>query len=146
MKKISVIFGLLSISVLLLNAQPYDNSVGLRAGYSSGLAFRHFINRDFAIEAQALYNPFGFQLSALFETQFSPYPKERLQYYFGIGPHTGNWDNEFSLGAAVIAGGEFIFREAPVILGLEWKPMINIYKQFDFVIPDFALTFKVVLN
>ena len=143
---------ILSTCILLflttnMHAQsPYSNAVGVRAGYSSGLSFKHFVSSDFALDAMAVYNQHGFQVSLLYAYQFSPYGKERLQYYAGLGPHAGNWSDEFAIGAAALAGAEFIFRKAPLILGMEWKPMINIFKQFDYGLPDFAVTFKVILN
>ena len=129
-----------------LIAQAYENAVGVKAGYSSGVVFKHFTDRDFALEGQALYNPLGFQVTVLYEYQFTPHPKERLHYYFGGGIHSGNWENEFALGVAALAGSEYVFRKAPLVLGLEWKPMFNIYKVSDFAIPDIALTVKVTLN
>lgn len=129
-----------------LAAQPYENAAGIKAGYSTGIVFKHFANRDFALEAQALYNTHGFQITALYEYQFTPHPKERLQYFVGAGALGGNWDDEFSAGVAAILGTEFIFRKAPLILGLEWKPMLSIYKPLDIAIPDIGLTAKVILN
>lgn len=153
MKKLKFIIILLALSGGISIAQPYENAVGVRAGYSSGLLIKHFIDNDFALEGQALYNKFGFQFSALYEYQFTPYSKERLQFVFGLGPYIGNWTEDteqgapvFALGAAIMAGGEYIFRKAPVIIGLEWKPMMNVYKQFNYIIPDVGLTFKVILN
>lgn len=129
-----------------MNAQPYKNAVGVRAGYSSGLTFRHAIDREFMAEGMALYNRDGFQFTALYGYQFSPYARERLYYYAGAGLHAGNWQEEFALGAAILVGSEFAFRKAPVIIGIEWKPMINFYRVLDFGIPDLALTLKVSLN
>lgn len=130
----------------ILFAQPYKNAVGARAGYSSGITFRHFVDREILVAGLALYNQHGFQFTALYEYQFSPYAKKRLYYYGGAGLHAGNWDEEFALGAAVAVGSEFVFRKAPVIIGLEWKPMINFYRIFDFAIPDLAVTFRVSLD
>lgn len=129
-----------------LNAQPYRTAVGVRAGYSSGLTFRHFVDREFMAEGMVLYNRHGFQFTGLYGYQFSPYAKERLYYYGGAGLHAGNWEEEFALGAAIAVGSEFAFRKAPVIIGLEWKPMINVYRVFGFSIPDFALTLQVSLH
>jgi len=126
--------------------EPYRHAAGIRAGYSSGLTYKLFIDRNINIDVQALYNKFGFQLTAMYEYQFSPYGKQRLQYYAGIGPHGGNWDSEPALGAAVVVGLEFVFRKAPVVLGVEWKPAINLYKAFGYAIPDFGVTAKVVLK
>lgn len=145
----------------MLFAQPYKNAVGVRAGYSSGITFRHSIDRKLLVEGLALYNRHGFQFTALYGYQFSPYPKERLYYYGSAGLHVGNWQEElapgagsnavdwqeeFALGAAIAVGSEFAFRDAPVIIGLEWKPMINIFRFFDFGIPDIAVTLRVSLN
>lgn len=132
--------------MLNLEAQPYKNAVGVRAGYSSGLTFRHFHDFDFMLEGQALYNPRGFQFTALYGYQFTPYAKKRLHYYAAAGAHAGNWEQEFALGAALMVGSEYVFRKAPVIIGLEWKPMVNIYKVFGLAIPDVAMTLRVSLN
>ncbi len=143
---------IISISILLLmitvgsQAQPYRNAVGVKAGFSSGVVFKHFTDKRIALEGQALYNPFGFQFTALYEYQFTPYAKERLYYYAGGGLHSGNWSDEFAVGAALLIGSEFAFRKAPLIIGLEWKPMINFFRIFDYGPADLALTVKVDLN
>lgn len=129
-----------------LSAQPYERAVGIKAGYSSGIVYKLFLDNSIALEGQALYNNHGFQFTALYEYHFMPYAKRRLYYYAGFGPHGGEWDEEFALGAAICLGSEFVFRQAPLTLGLEWKPMINLYKSFDYAIPDLAVTVKVVLN
>jgi len=129
-----------------LLAQPYNNAVGVRAGYSSGIMFRHFAGRESFLEGLALYNMHGFQFTALYGYEFSPYAKKRLYYYGGAGLHAGNWQEEFALGAAVSVGSEFAFRKAPVVLGLEWKPMINFFRVFDAGIPDLAVTLRVSLD
>lgn len=141
---------LYSIIVIMIGvgtqAQPYRNAVGIKAGFSSGVVFKHFTDKRIALEGQALYNPFGFQFTALYEYQFTPYAKERLYYYAGGGIHSGNWSEEFSLGAALLVGSEFAFRKAPLTIGLEWKPMVNFFRVFDYGPADLALTVKVDLN
>ena len=129
-----------------LSAQPYEHAVGIKAGYSSGVVYKLFLDKGAALEGQALYNKHGFQFTALYEYHFTPYAKRRLYYYAGFGPYGGEWDEEFALGAAVCIGSEFVFRKAPLTMGLEWKPMINLYRIFDYAIPDIAMTVKVVLN
>ena len=134
------------------NAQPYDISFGVRARFSSGLNLKYFFDREYAVDVHTLYNNRGFQVSAFYEYQFTPYDRKQLHYYLGIGPHFGNWDAttvgtaDLALGAAGLAGAEFIFRKAPVIIALEWKPMINFYKDFDFVIPDFGVSIEVFIK
>lgn len=129
-----------------LSAQPYEHAVGIKAGYSSGIVYKFFPDRGGAVEGQALYNKHGFQFTALYGHHFTPYAKRRLYYYAGFGPYAGDWNEAFALGAAICIGSEFVFRQAPLSLGLEWKPMINLYKSFGYAIPDIAMTVKVVLN
>ncbi len=129
-----------------LSAQPYNNAVGVRAGFSTGLIYRHFLDDEQAIEALAMYNKFGFQATGLYEFQFNPYPKQRLQYMTGAGIFSGNWDSEFSAGATLMAGAEYIFRDVPLSIGLDWKPMMNFYRNFGYTLLDFGLTVRVVLN
>lgn len=127
-------------------AQPYRSAVGIRGGYSSGFTFKYFVERDFALDVQAVYNEHGFQFHGLYDYQFSPYNRERLYYYAGAGAYGGNWQDELALGLAAAAGAEFAFWSAPVSIGLEWRPNLNLYKVFDYALFDFALHFRVMLN
>lgn len=145
--KISCIFIVVFILVSgSMQAQPYHNGAGIKAGYSSGLIFKHFISKHRAIEFQGLYNNHGFQFTGIYAFQFSPHPKDRLQYYTGAGIFGGNWEEEFSLGIALAGGAEYIFRDAPLSLGVEWKPMANLYRNPALAIPDIAITVSVKLN
>ena len=57
---------LMSATSMLLSAQPYEHSVGVRAGYSSGIVYKAFFrHRPTAIEGGLLYNRHGFSLNAL---------------------------------------------------------------------------------
>lgn len=134
------------ITTGFLIAQPYEHAVGIKAGYSSGVVYKLFLDKNGVLDGQALYNSHGFQLSALYGYQFTPYAKKRLFYFAGLGPYGGNWDEEFALGVALNLGAEFVLRKAPLVMGLEWKPMFNLYKVSDYAIPDIALSVKVVLN
>ncbi len=131
---------------VVLQAQAYKNAAGIRAGYSSGLSYR-YLNDDHQVwEGQALFNPEGFQFTALFNYQFTPHDKKRVYYYAGAGLLGGNWDGEACAGVAVSMGAEYVFREVPLTIGLEWKPMVKLYNGFDYVIPDVGLTVRFVIN
>ena len=124
------IFLFLLLSSVVASAQPYENAVGIRAGYSSGLNYKHITNDDLVIEAKGLYNRHGFQFTGLLAYQFSPYDKKRLFYYAGGGIFGGNWEEEAAVGAALVIGSEYVFRDVPLAIGLEWKPMLNIFKTY----------------
>ena len=136
-----------------LQAQPYENAAGIRAGYSSGLNFKHITDDNLVIEGDGLYNRHGFQFTGVLAYQFSPYDKKRLYYYVGGGVFGGNWiedvfvgAKEASVGAALVVGSEYVFREIPLTIGLEWKPMVSIFKTFHYAIPDIGLTVRFVIN
>jgi len=146
MQKRLILIASTILFIASLHAQPYNNAVGIRAGYSSGLNFRH-LNDDHQVwEGQFLFNPVGFQFSALFEYQFTPHDKKRVYYYTGAGLFGGNWEEEDCAGIAVSFGAEYVFREVPLTIGLEWKPMVKLYNGFDYVIPDVGMTVRFVIN
>jgi len=125
---------------------PYKQAVGARAGYSSGINYKRFVPYGAVTDFYALYHPDGFQVSGFFSYQFSPHFKNRLQYYAGAGAFGGNWENELSAGPSILLGAEFIFREVPLALGLQWKPMLNAWKVFDYAWYDFGLSILVTLD
>ncbi|MCK4990487.1 MAG: hypothetical protein KAS29_08380, partial [Bacteroidales bacterium] len=89
-----------------LQAQPYMHSAGIRAGYSSGISYKGFrLHRMSAFEVDFLYNKHGLNLGALYEYHLEPFKKStRTFIYLGGGAFGGQWDEEFSLGVAAVAG------------------------------------------
>jgi len=130
----------------VLHAQAYKNGAGIRAGFSSGLNYRHLTDRNMVYEGQALFNRTGFQFTALAAYQFTPHDKKRVYYYAGAGPYYGNWDGETAVGAALSIGAEYVYRQVPLTMGVEWKPMVNIYTATNYFIPDFGVTVRLVIN
>ena len=130
----------------VLYGQPYDLGIGIRAGYSNGLSLKYFTDHDRCAELLTAYNRHGFQATLQYQYEFSPYAKERLYYYAGGGIHLGNWENEPAAGVAVSVGAEFVFREVPLAMGVEWKPMLNAIRVFDHALADFGLTVRFLIQ
>ena len=141
----TVIFAL---SILLfssaekVNGQAYIHSGGVRAGFSSGITYKGFFDRDAAIGIDALYNRNGLNLSLLYEYHIAPFRNDRYLFYFGGGPFAGQWGEEFSLGVAGVAGFEYIVRDIPLIFSVDWKPLFNIIMQTDYEIVDFGISIR----
>ncbi len=126
-----------------LSAQAYMHAVGIRAGYSSGLSYKGFrLHRMAAIEADMLYNRHGFSLSALYEQHLEPFKSKQLFLYAGGGAFGGNWEEEFSLGLAAVAGIEYSIRDVPITFSLDWRPMLNLYALFEPDFLDFGLSVR----
>lgn len=140
-----VLILLLLVSVLTeVDAQPYMHSAGIRAGLSSGISYKGFrLHRMSAVELDLLYNRHGFNLSALYEYQMEPTKKNTRAFtYVGGGAFGGNWNDQFSLGVEVIAGVEYTLRDLPLNFSLDWKPMLNLYADFEPEWLDFGLSIR----
>ena len=126
-----------------LVAQPYEHAGGVRAGYSSGLTYKgFFLHRMTAVEIDGLYNQHGLNLSAMYLMHLEPFRKSRWLFYFGGGLFGGNWEQELSLGICAIGGIEYILRDLPLNFGLDWKPMLNVYRTFAYDFLDFGVTIR----
>ena len=129
-----------------VHSQPYELGIGIRAGYTNGINVNYFFERDRALGLLAAYNAHGFQSTFQYIYEFTPYDKKRLYYYFGGGFHLGNWDNAFAGGVAAMAGAEFVMREVPLVIGAEWKPMLNIGGVFGYELVDFGIIVRYVFD
>lgn len=134
---------LISHSSYTLHAQPYEHSIGVRAGYSSGIVYKGFFrHRITAIEAGLLYNQHGFNLTALGEIHPELFRNKRILVYVGGGGFGGEWDDDFSIGIAGVAGIEYVLRDLPLSFSADWKPMLNLYKDFEPDLMDFGVSIR----
>lgn len=139
------ITGLLAIVLVstALSGQAYEHSLGVRAGYSSGITYKGFLrHRMAAIEGEVLYNRHGFNLSALYEHHLEPFRNKQWMLYAGGGAFGGDWGGEFSVGVAGIAGVEFMVRDLPLNFSLDWKPMVNLFRLFEADLLDFGVSIR----
>lgn len=133
----------LNIFITDLYAQPYEHSGGIRAGYSSGLSYKGFFRYQMAaIEADILYNRHGFNLTGIYAYHMEPFRNDRWIVFVGGGAFGGEWDGEFSLGLTVAGGIEYVIRDLPLNISLDWKPMLNLYKVTEADFLDFGLSIR----
>ncbi len=146
-----------------LSAQGFTQAVGIRAGWiSPGIEYRYYKSDIQSFKALLSVRERGLQLHAL--TEFYKYDlfpfSYQLLFFYGAGIHFGfeSWDvpvyennqrlnnvrSSVLAGVDGLLGLEYIFYEAPVSVGLEIKPFIDVFGQdgFKIVIPDFAFTVK----
>ena len=157
---IAVVFILIISNV---NAQGYNQAVGIRAGWlSPGFEFRYYISDLHSLKALLAIRDRGVHLHAL--TEFYKYDlfsfSYQLVFFYGAGLHAGfeSWDetviepnriysetkSSFVTGLDGLIGLEYLFYEAPVKVGLEAKPFFDVFGRhgFDVRLLDFALTVK----
>ncbi len=140
--------------VLLSNAQEYKNGIGVRLGSGSGFTFKHFMNSRSAIEGMLTTRWHGFEMTALYEKQADAFDTKGLQWFYGFGAHLGFYNGRYvewgepgsttnALGIDGILGLEYTFADAPVNLGFDIKPAMNIIGYNGFY-ADYALSVRFI--
>jgi hypothetical protein len=141
MRKIVLTFILAFSIVILTIAQEYNTGVGLRAGVSSGLTIKHFINGKSALEGLLATRGKGLDITGLYEMHNQAFEVEHLNWYYGFGAHIGFYDGVkwgdvgttyAVIGIDGILGIEYSFSEAPINIGIDLKPTMNLIGYYDF--------------
>jgi hypothetical protein len=151
-KKIIFTAALFLLAITLKStAQPYKTGIGIRlGGISSGITVKHFIGSNSAIEGIASFGRHSFLITGLYE-KHQAFPKaEGLSWFYGFGAHVGFFNNDYgyhyfyykshgdkihidefydnrvSFGGDLIIGIEYKFKDAPVDIGLDIKPFVDL--------------------
>lgn len=133
MKKLLVIVSLAFVIVFSAGAQPYKTSVGLRMGFESGLSLKHFVSDRTAVEGLFSTRWNNIAVTGLYEVHNEAFEIEGLMWYYGGGAHAGfgnPYTRSFIAGVDGIVGLEYVFRDFPVDLAVDWKPSFDIVGRF----------------
>jgi len=137
MKKIVLIVILISALGIMANAQDYKTGVGLRVGPATGFTVKHFLTDKSALEGLLTTQWHGWGFTGLYEVHNLAFDTEYLRWFYGGGAHLGfyngdhvEWGTPGStygvLGIDGIIGIEYTFEDAPINLGLDLKPALNL--------------------
>src|SRR5690606_12072284 len=128
-----------------IKAQDYTAGVGLRfGGYENGITGKYFINESTAYEGILGFRTGVVVLTGLYEKHAPAFDVPDLKWYFGVGAHiggingeryrryTGNDDKVYRsgllLGADAVIGLEWLIPNAPLSLGADLHPRIELAK------------------
>lgn len=146
-----------------VSAQGFKNALGIRAGWiNPGIEYRYYTSEMHSLRALLSTRDRGVQLHALSEFyQYDLFPfSYQLIFFYGAGVHFGfeSWDetiyqgniryddtkHALLAGLDGVVGVEYLFYEAPVKLGLEVKPYLDVFGRYgtNIRLLDFALTVK----
>ena len=160
--KLTILLVLLSATPLL--AQNYKTGIGLRGGYVYGLTVKHFVDPNTAVEGILSPRWGGMLLTGLYEKHTIAFQVPQLQFYGGIGAHVGFWngwndhkhdrghpwfddrDSHTVVGADLILGLEYAFKEIPFSLGVDWKPGLNLIGHQGFWYGDVAFNLRFLIS
>jgi len=123
---------------LALQAQPYNNGIGIRLGNyhgNGGITFKHFMGGDRALEFIGHFPYHGFVIHGLYEFEKPINSVPNLNWLIGGGLFVANWDNYYYnknkyhegdrytvFGLDFILGLEYALQQAPFTFQLDWKP------------------------
>lgn len=170
--KLGIAAGMFLLSFGVSNAQytpvfrtPYNTSLGIRVGGTSGVTVKHFFRPATAIEGIVGTFGNGFSLTGLIEKNAQAFDVEGLNWYWGGGAHIAFYNghryygvdgrdlryrdsHDIGIGINGIIGLEYILPDdIPVAFSLDLKPFVEIDSDGDVgVAPDLALGIKFLIR
>ena len=124
-------------------------------GYRRGLTLKHFVGSKAAFEGILSTRWSGFDITGLYEIHNIAFEVDRLRWYYGGGAHIGFWNGDnvtwgdegssyTVIGIDGILGIEYSFSEAPINIGIDWKPAINLVGYTGFWADGGALSIRYI--
>jgi len=150
MKRIFFSMILVTILTVSVNAQDYKTGIGLRGGTAWGLTLKHFVSEKSAFEGFLYAYSHGFNVTGLYEIHYNAFDVDNLNWYFGFGAHVGNYNDpdtdlsDFVLGADGVLGIEYSFTEAPINIGVDWNPYVNVLGNNGFFAGSGAISIRYI--
>lgn len=150
-----------------VNAQNYRTGLGARLGSPWGFTVKHFVSNNSAFEGIVGSRGRGAEFVALYEYHVYPAKRKEFAVYFGGGGHVGAYDHHrhyywndhhnhkddvvhdhrtFAAGVDGIIGISWTFENAPVNLGLDYKPAIMLTHDAGFLYGDAAISVRYVFK
>ena len=152
MKKLIILSAFL-FSFLYVQSQEYENSVGLRIGPSNGITLKHFFSTNDAVEGILSIRYRGFNITGLYERHQPIFDTDGMYFLYGVGGHIGFYDNHpwsdspnslTVIGIDGILGLEYVFKEIPFNVSLDWKPGLNFVGYSGFWSDEVALSIRYI--
>lgn len=146
MKKL--LLGLALFMSVALTAQE----VGIRFGNTAAAGQRNNVAIDgifsvgefSRIHADVSFGD-GVGIDALWDFVYKPLGEENFHWYAGVGPSVFIGNN-FSLGATGEIGLEYLFRGAPIAIGVDYRPTFWIIQNTSFEWGGFGLNVRYRFN
>ncbi len=85
----------------------------------------------------------GVGLDALWDFVYEPLGDEALNWYAGVGPST-YFGDDFFLGVSGEIGLEYVFNDAPIVIGFDYRPTFWILKNTNFDWGGFGLNVRYI--
>lgn len=97
------------------------------------------------IHADVSFGNNGLGIEALWNPIYRPLGEEAFHWYVGVGPSVFLGD-PFILGVSGEIGLEYKFNSVPLVLGLDWRPRVDIVEVTAFRANGFGLNVRYVFG
>jgi hypothetical protein len=118
----------------------YNGALGVRLGIYPGISYKYFISPVSAFELLGQTKFDGIIGTLLYEAHFQAFNAPRLHWILGFGGHVASYragkienpdgetynEDVITLGVDGIFGLEYVFRTAPLTLGVDVKPFFDL--------------------
>ena len=130
------------------NAQDYKTAVGVRLStiapaINNSISFKYFFNQTTAVEALLSFGD-PLALGALIE-KHNDLDAGGLTWFYGGGAYIG-FSGRRNIGAQGILGIDYKIPSLPFNLSVDWKPELNIAKEFSFEASAVAISARFTFN
>lgn len=121
-----------------MNGTSYQTALGVKVWDGGGIALKHFIAANRAVEGIGYFYKRGLRLTGLYELHYDINGAPGLKWYVGPGAHIGFYndkyyrENKVVLGIDGVIGLDYKFDAAPINLSLDWQPSIEFASDFGF--------------
>lgn len=156
---LAIVFTLVLLNPIAAEVQAqqnYKTALGLRLNEGAGITVKHFLNEKTSLEGILYTRWRGFNLTGLYQVNVPVFNEPGFLFLMGGGGHIGIWDRERHpwwkdedrydsrtvIGLDGQIGLEYTFREIPLNLALDWKPVINLIGANNFWAGDLALSVR----
>jgi len=142
MKKIFLIFALVC-SCQFVSSQEVGIRFGDVVGGDVAVDGVFSLGQFSRIHADISFGNGGVGIDALWDFLYKPVDGESLKWYVGAGPSM-EINDDFLIGASGEIGLEYRFQEAPIVIGLDWRPTLWIVEETKFHAGGFGLNVRYV--
>jgi hypothetical protein len=135
-------------SISFLHAQDYKTALGVRISsrppvVSHSLSVRHFLGQKLAVEGLLSFGG-PVALGVLLEVH-RPIGTKNFNLFYGGGGYVG-FSSPAVAGLQGVLGLDYKVPVIPLNLSFDWKPEINLYKDFSFEPAAIGLSVRYTLN
>lgn len=139
---------LLVLAFIGANQFSSAQEIGIRFGNVSGgdvaVDGVFSLGKFSRVHADISFGDGGVGIDALWDFLYKPVDGESLKWYVGAGPSVLFGNPDALIGASGEIGLEYRFQEAPIAIGLDWRPTLWILEDTEFRAGGFGLNVRYV--